>query len=184
MEALTTLSEVLALTPRAAFVDVPVNVVNTAVHHPVSALAVGGGLGSAMHFWDKFRPQLAQRFTRWQGRIPALGPVIMTAGLFHAATESLRVARAIPAGASYDTVDFRLPFGTALVTGFFLSLAVGIEFYARRLERRLKTETESENSNSEPQKLAQRARSVQKMAAYLCIADDVVPIMVFFHAMV
>lgn len=118
----------------------------------------------------------------WLKLLPSqLGPLIMTAGIIHALKESWQVAQTLPAETVYQAVAFKLPFGMATMTGGFLTLVLGIEAYAQSLEKRIEHRQEGDHV-AELQRQVTHARRIQKLAAYICILDDIFPIMVFLRA--
>lgn len=123
----------------------------------------------------------------WLKRLPPqLGPLIMSVGILHALLESWEVSQTLPTENVYHTPDFQLPYGMATMTAGFLTLVLGIETYARKLEGQMEQHegsTTSTTTVAELQKQVARIRRVQKIAAYLCILDDIFPIMVFMRAM-
>jgi hypothetical protein len=121
----------------------------------------------------------------WLKRLPSqLGPFIMTAGIVHAMAESWHVAQTDAIENVYHTTAFKLPYGMATMTAGFLAVILGIETYVQRLEKRIEQRrgpSLSENI-AELQRQVAYARQIQKLAAYICILDDIFPIMVFMRA--
>lgn len=125
--------------------------------------------------------QVSWQEDAWLKRLPSqLGPLIMSVGILHALKESWHVAQTLPVENVYHTTNFQVPYGMATMTAGFLTLVLGIETYARRLEQRIE-QRRGENTEQLKQQVTY-ARRIQKLAAYICILDDIFPIMVFMRA--